>query len=250
MEVKGINQSNRAILKDERHGEIMNRKISYLWVAIGIILAISIGDYICYRLVINKMEQMQTDYEKRISELVEVDVTTELEDKASEVVERIVKNSVDSISTNASENTLDVNTVYQIQKYDVQKDTTVTDYETLPQDLVGLTRKEADQYYKDYMNRLPVEEYLDGLQSIGVVSFSKERLTVKKIYDSSKVKFRYYLIAVDGEVVVYYGDKKTVYEYTGIETKKLSKEEKTMLKKGLEVKDEEELFSILENYSS
>jgi hypothetical protein len=58
------------------------------------------------------------------------------------------------------------------------------------------------------------------------------------------------LIAVDGEVVVYYGDKKTVYEYTGIETKNLSREEKTMLKKGIEVKDEEELYQILENYSS
>ena len=100
------------------------------------------------------------------------------------------------------------------------------------------------------MNRLPVEEYLDGLQSIGIVSFSAERLVVKRIYDNSKVEYRFYLIAVDGEVVVYYGDKKTVYEYTGIETKNLSKEERTMLKKGLEVKDEEELYGILENYSS
>lgn len=62
--------------------------------------------------------------------------------------------------------------------------------------------------------------------------------------------FRYYLIVVDGEVVVYYGDKKTVYEYTGIETKNLSKDDRKILKQGLEVKDDEELYSILENYSS
>ena len=228
----------------------MSRKISYVWIALGIVLAIIVGDFISYHMVLNKMDSMQTDYEQRVSELVEVDVTKQLENKAEEVVERIVENNTDSVTASTGEEALNVNTVYQIQRYDVQKDTTATDYETLPQDLVGLTREQADGYFKDYMNRLPVEEYLDGLQSIGIVSFSAERLVVKRIYDNSKVEYRFYLIAVDGEVVVYYGDKKTVYEYTGIETKNLSKEERTMLKKGLEVKDEEELYGILENYSS
>ncbi len=228
----------------------MSRKISYVWIALGIVLAIIVGDFISYHMVLNKMDSMQTDYEQRVSELVEVDVTKQLENKAEEVVERIVENNTESVTASTGEEALNVNTVYQIQRYDVQKDTTATDYETLPQDLVGFTREQADGYFKDYMNRLPVEEYLDGLQSIGIVSFSAERLVVKRIYDNSKVEYRFYLIAVDGEVVVYYGDKKTVYEYTGIETKNLSKEERTMLKKGLEVKDEEELYGILENYSS
>lgn len=228
----------------------MSRKISYVWIVLGIAVAIIAGDIISYHLVLNRMELMQTDYEHRVSELVEVDVTTQLEDKAKEVVERIAKNNAESVAASTEEDILSVNTVYQVQNYDVQKDTTATDYETLPQDLVGLNRKQADDYFKDYMNRLPVEEYLDGLQSIGIVSFSADRLVVKRIYDTSKVTYRFYLIAVDGEVVVYYGDKKTVYEYTGIETKNLSREERTMLKKGIEVKDEEELYGILENYSS
>ena len=228
----------------------MSRKISYVWIVLGIAVAIIAGDIISYHLVLNRMELMQTDYEHRVSELVEVDVTTQLEDKAKEVVERIAKNNAESVAASTEEDILSVNTVYQVQNYDVQKDTTATDYETLPQDLVGFNRKQADDYFKDYMNRLPVEEYLDGLQSIGIVSFSADRLVVKRIYDTSKVTYRFYLIAVDGEVVVYYGDKKTVYEYTGIETKNLSKEERTMLKKGIEVKDEEELYGILENYSS
>lgn len=228
----------------------MSRKISYVWIALGIAVAIIVGDIISYHLALNRMELMQTDYEHRVSELVEVDVTTQLEDKAKEVVERIAKNNAESVAASTEEDILSVNTVYQVQNYDVQKDTIATDYETLPQDLVGLNRKQADDYFKDYMNRLPVEEYLDGLQSIGIVSFSADRLVVKRIYDTSKVTYRFYLIAVDGEVVVYYGDKKTVYEYTGIETKNLSREERTMLKKGIEVKDEEELYGILENYSS
>ena len=100
------------------------------------------------------------------------------------------------------------------------------------------------------MQNLPVEEFLNGLQSIGITTFSKDRIIVRKIYDPSKVKYRYYLIAVDGEVVVYYGDQKTVYEYTGISTDTLSKEEQMSLKNGIEVKDEDALYGLLENYSS
>lgn len=228
----------------------MNRKISYGLTVFGILAAVFIGDYIGYRVVSNKMEEMQSDYESRVSEQVEVGVTTQLEDKAAEVVERIIASEQESIMTNANEDSLQVDTVYQVQCYDATTENTSTDYETLPQELVGLTREEVDDYCKKYMDKLPVEEYLKGLQSVGVVSFSKERLVVKKIYDSSKVAFRYYLIAIDGEVVVYYGDKKTVYEYTGIETKKLAAQERKALKKGIEVKDEQELYGILENYSS
>lgn len=228
----------------------MNRKLSYVLAVLGIVFAIFIGDYIAYQIAVERMEQMQSDYEGRLSEQVDVEVTTGLEDKAAEIVGRLVEDQRESILASTSEDKLSVDTVYQIQSYDVNTENTATDYETLPQELVGLTREEVDDYCSKYMDKLPVEEYLDGLQSIGVVSFSKERLVIKKIFDSTKVAFRYYLIVVDGEVVVYYGDKKTVYEYTGIEAKNLSKEDRKMLKQGMEVRDDEELYSILENYSS
>lgn len=231
----------------------MYQKVSYvglMWIVAALLAVTILGNVICFRAAVRRMEEMQTDYESRVSEQVEVNVTTQLEDKAAEIVERIVKNEQETVAASTSEDTLQVDTVYQIQSYDVNTDNTVTDYETLPQELVGLNREETDVYCSQYMDKLPVEEFLNGLQSIGVVSFSKERLVVKKIYDSTKVEFRYYLIAVDDEVVVYYGDKKTVYEYTGIETRGLPEEEKQALKQGIEVQDEEELYGILENYSS
>ncbi len=66
-------------------------------------------------------------------------------------------------------------------------------------------------------------------------------------------RFSYYsfeLAEVDGEVVVYYNDKKTIYENTGIMTENLSADEIAMLKIGYFVEGEEQLFGILENYSS
>lgn len=223
------------------------------WWILGLgvmVLFMAIGNYGTYRFAWSKMEEMQTDYENRMAEQVEIRVTKELEKKAGKVVEEKIQERKKSILASAKEDTLTVNTVYEIENYNSQKGTTSTEYETLPEDLIGSSREEVDSYCKKYMKEVSPEEYLKGLQSIGVVSFSKERLVIKKIFDTSKVKYRYYLIAVDGEVVAYYGDKKTVYEYTGIETKALSKKERQALKKGIEVKDEDQLYNILENYSS
>ena len=135
----------------------MNKKLSYVLIALGIVCAVFIGDYIVYRIAVGRMEQMQTDYEGRLSEQVDVEVTTGLEDKAAEIVGRIVEDQRESILASTSEDKLTVDTVYQIQSYDVNTENTATDYETLPQELVGLTRVEVDDYCKKYMETLPVE---------------------------------------------------------------------------------------------
>ncbi len=216
----------------------------------GMLACVAVGSFFTYQGAVQKMEQMQSDYESRLSERVDVYVTKQLEEAAKDVAGKLAKEESEAISAEASLDKLDVNTIFQIQKYDAATDKTVTEYETLPGELVGASRKDVDAYFQQYTLDLPAEEFLDGLQSVGVVSFSKERLVVKKIYDASKVDYRYYLIALDGEVVVYYGDKKTVYEYTGIEVKDLPAQDRKALKNGIEVKDEEELYSILENFSS
>ena len=46
----------------------MNKKLSYVLIALGIVCAVFIGDYIVYRIAVGRMEQMQTDYEGRLSE--------------------------------------------------------------------------------------------------------------------------------------------------------------------------------------
>ena len=173
-----------------------------------------------------------------------------MENEISRQVENRMEDFSDEMPVANTEEKMTVDTVYQIETYDKVEGQTTTEYETLPEELVGFTREETDDYFKKYMQNLPVEEYLDGLQSVGVTTFSDERLVIRKVYDSSQVKYRYYLIAIDGEVVVYYGDQKTIYEYTGISTDKLSGEEQSALKQGIEVKDESELFGLLENYSS
>ncbi len=229
----------------------MNQMWKYVLAGAAVLALIFGMNLFTYKRAIGEVEEMQTDYENRVSEQVEVQVAKAMEkEREKEALENITEEESTEDVMNGQEESLDINTIYQIQKYDAVKDTTETDYETLPEEMVGFTRKDMDDYCKEYMEQVPAEEYLLGLQSTGVVSFSHDRLVVKKVYDGSKVKYKYYLIAVEGEVVIYYGDKKTVYEYTGIETGKLAKEEQNKLKRGIEIRDDNELYSILENYSS
>lgn len=228
----------------------MRRITGYLLGTAGILACTVVANVAGYHIASGKLEDMQIEYENRVSEQVEVRVTKQLEEKAEDVVKTAMEKQSDSMPASSQEDSLSVDAVFQIQNYDATKNTTATDYETLPEELVGFSKEDVEEYCKDYMDSVPVEEFLLGLQSMGVVSYAPDRLVIKKIFDSSKVSYRFYLIAVEGEVVVYYGDKKTVYEYTGIETKKLSKEERQALKNGIEIKDEGELYSVLENYSS
>lgn len=224
----------------------MNKVFRYTTIICGLVALFSVGNYFCYQSAINHFENMQTDYEERLGEQVEVYVNQEMEDHIAD----LEKKAEESVEVAKKETLLDEDTVFQIENYDAVTKTTTTDYETLPEKMIGYSVEDAEEYCGDYMNQMPVEDFLDGLQSIQVESFSPQRLVVRKTYDISKVKFRYYLIADEGEVVAYYGDMKTVYERTGIAVEDLSKHDKKELKKGIEVKDEEELFGILENYSS
>lgn len=224
----------------------MNKVFRYTSWVCGLIALFSVGNYYCYQSAMKHFEKMQEDYESRLGEQVQVYVTQEMEDKIGDLEEHVEE----SIQAQTSQNTLNKNAVYQIQSYDVQTDATTTDYEALPPEMEGFTREDVEVFCEDYINNMPVEDFLNGLQSMTVVSFSSDRLIVRKRFDLSQVAFRYYLIASEGEVVVYYGDMKTVYERTGIPVSGLEKSDRKALKEGIEVKDEEELFGILENYSS
>lgn len=60
----------------------------------------------------------------------------------------------------------------------------------------------------------------------------------------------YYLFEVNGYIVVYKNDKKTPYEYTDIKFDDLPHLLKQEIKNGKYIKNEEDLYGFLENYTS
>jgi hypothetical protein len=118
------------------------------------------------------------------------------------------------------------------------------------EELLGKTRQEVLSYLSDYMEELPVSEQQKGLLSYELLSFSEDKVVLRKTYDTTSLGFQYYVAVFDNEVVVYYSDKKTVFDYTGISTENLPELELRKLNYGIYVKNQEELYGILENYSS
>lgn len=60
----------------------------------------------------------------------------------------------------------------------------------------------------------------------------------------------YYLMEVNGYVVVYLSDKKTAYEYTSIMIEELPVTLQNEIKNGKYIEDTETLYGFLENYTS
>lgn len=116
--------------------------------------------------------------------------------------------------------------------------------------LVGLTREELQKELQKELDDMPISEYEKGLISNELITFSEEKVIVRRTYDKERVEYLYYLAVKNGEVVVYYSDRKTVYEYTGIAAATLAEEERLALMSGIPVQTAEEMFALLESYSS
>ena len=168
-----------------------------------------------------------------------------------------INNGYNSYASNSNNLSIDVSTNdIKIQDLTVCRNIIVNlatnerdeELSKVPEYFVGLTRELLSKYYDNYMQNMPEDEVASGLQTINILSFSQDEVTIEKIYDKTSVK--YYIVDEDGYIKVYYGDKKTLYENTGIETRDLPDNEKNNLKAGIWIDNEEELLSVLESYSS
>lgn len=73
-----------------------------------------------------------------------------------------------------------------------------------------------------------------------------EELNVTESYNQKK----FFVAVYQNRIIVYLEDKKTVYEYTNIDTKELPLELRAKLSDGFFLSGEEELYHFLESYSS
>lgn len=141
-------------------------------------------------------------------------------------------------------------TRYRLQTYDTITNQLVEEELTIPSKLIGLTRQEVINLLADEIENISIDEYQKGLVSSVLASFSENEIVVRKSYNKDLVQYKYYLAISAGKVIVYYSDRKTVYEYTGIDATNLSERSQAELSLGKYAKDEAELYSILEGYSS
>lgn len=115
---------------------------------------------------------------------------------------------------------------------------------------IGLTRTEIISCLAMELSDMDLEEYQKGLVSCQLTSFSDVKLVIDKTYNSKARPYEFYMAVYDNMLVVYYSDKKTVYDYTGIMVDDIPERDQITLNHGMYVKDEEELYELLQSYSS
>lgn len=190
------------------------------------VMLLSLCYYGSYRLSYNhfKQEVKQQVAQKEPDEIVETDT---------------IKVATITPSTQCILEELDMNTG------------TITDKKmSFLEKFVGFTRDELAEYLNTYIEEMPNIEKNKGLISYDLISFSNDKIVLRKTYDSKQAEYKYFMIGEGNEIVVYYSDKKRVFEYTGLMLDTLPKKELKKLTEGFYVKDKEELYGILENYSS
>lgn len=156
----------------------------------------------------------------------------------------------EDLATIQTETTVLPSTKYTLEIYDMKTDTTETQVLNPPAYLVGLNREEIVEYLNNYMRDMPLSEYNKGLFSYELIYFSEDEIIIRKSYNEDFVPFRFYVVIKDGYVVVYNSDLKSVYSYTHIEAKNLPEEDRIALIQGIYVNSLEELYALLEGYSS
>lgn len=120
--------------------------------------------------------------------------------------------------------------------------------EKLPSYLVNLNREQITNFYEAIYGDFSETDGETAIEKAQLISFSPEMVVVKKFCEKPDRSF--FITAKDGTVVVYYEDKETLYEDTDIPVDQLSPEEQEQLAEGICAENAEELFSILESYTS
>ncbi len=163
----------------------------------------------------------------------------------------VVENEDASVSVNEQPEAIILPaTKYILEIYNMKSDKLDTQELNPPAYLVGLTRAQVVEYLSAYMKDLPLSEYNKGLISYELVRFSDTEVVIKKTYNEDFVPFRFYVVVKDGYVVVYNSDLKSVYSYTHILAAELVEEDRIALSQGIYVNSLEELYSLLESFSS
>lgn len=148
------------------------------------------------------------------------------------------------------EDVISSNTKYYLETYYVNNNEITREELNPTSDLVGLKRNEVIQKLADYMEDLPLSEKNKGLYAYDLLQFSSKEIVIRKSYNEDIVTYRYYVAVKEGKVIVYYSDLETIYEYTDIDVVELEEKDRNDLMHGIYIKTEEELFSLLESFSS
>ena len=138
----------------------------------------------------------------------------------------------------------------KVENYNKKEGSILEVEETMPVEYIGMDRQTLTAELRAYEEAPSIADLEGGFESYQVISFSNEQVVLRKTFSPPSVAYKYYLTEQNGCVIVYYIDKKTVFEYTSIMVDSLPEELQRQLEKGKYITDIDSLYDFLETYSS
>lgn len=141
-------------------------------------------------------------------------------------------------------------TRYILTEYNLADYTKTERQEELPAMYLGMDRAGLEEALKEYQKNPTSEDLEKGFCDIRLNSFSQSKIHITKSYQPPEKSGGYYLMVQEGKVVVMEEDKETIYLTTDIYADALSDSLKKDLLLGKYIQTIDELYGVLESYTS
>lgn len=174
--------------------------------------------------------------------------------------------------TAAAEEHVTCDTVFTVSEYDLTTGRQEVYQELLPSSLIGMNRKQLTEWVDDYNISATLEDMEKGFCSMELLSFSSKEIRVRKRVESageeedmvieqpkqlvteqtlSENSLIYgCILAQEGLLTVYDGMRRHVILYTDISLFDLPEDVQQEILEGKNVASQQELYNLLESYSS
>lgn len=142
------------------------------------------------------------------------------------------------------------NTQYILQELDAKSGQIEEDLTSAPDKFIGLSRDRLAEEIESYNQNPSLTDLEKGFLYMELVSFSRDRVVVRKSYEPAEEADGFFLLNENHYVVVYHKDLSEVYMNTDILVEELPQRLQEEIINMKFVEDEGELYNFLESYSS
>ena len=157
-------------------------------------------------------------------------------------------NEVPDLSVMTKQNVTTCDTVYEVERY--IGNSHMQAVETIPFSFTGLTREQLLDEIERYELSPSFADKQNGFESIELLSFHPDKITVRKTYREEQEKLIYYIKAVNHELVVYRSDQEEAYMPTDLTLEMLPENVQQDIINTKCFNDIREVYDFLESYSS
>ena len=162
--------------------------------------------------------------------------------------EPVVDNTEVDLSVSTKQNVTTCDTVFEVESY--VGNSYMHSVESIPFSFTGLNRDELLKEIERYELSPSFADKQNGFESIELLSFHPDKITVKKTYKEEQEKIIYYIKAVNHELIVYRSDLNEAYMPTDLTLEMLPENVQQEIIETKCFNDIRDVYDFLESYSS